>query len=166
MLLSDQQLKFVRDLIGHWLDVRRGALVPLEDDIDPCELLRWFDCIAIAHVRQPSQVMVELAGAAVNRRFGRDIRRTNWMDLVPPTLGDPGERAREQIRRVPCGFYHKFTVAEVGLPALTAYPRPRWQAASGSTRWPASHISTTNLSISGRQVSGHREHGSDPSGAN
>jgi hypothetical protein len=120
MHLSDRRLKFARDLVGHWLDIRGGARVPLEEHIDPRELLRCFDHIAIVDLRQPGQVIFELAGSAVNRRFGRDIRRANWMDLVPPTLGDAGERARERICSVPCGFYHKFTAAQAGLPSLTA----------------------------------------------
>jgi hypothetical protein len=120
MFLSDLRLKFARDLIGHWLDIRGGALVPLDEDVDPRELLRCFDYIGIADLTQPAQVIVELAGAGFNRRFGRDIRRLNWLDLVPPTLGDAGQRARECIRAVPCGYYHHFTAARDGAPAVTA----------------------------------------------
>jgi hypothetical protein len=120
MLLSDLRLKFARDLIGHWLDIRGGALVPLDEDIDPRELLRCFDYIGIADLTQPAQVIVELAGAGLSRRFGRDIHRVNWLDLVPPTLGDSGERARGRIRSLPCGYYHHFTAARDGAPPVTA----------------------------------------------
>lgn len=119
MLLSDLRLKFARDLIGHWLDIRAGALVPLEADIDPRELLHCFDYTAIADLTQPAKVIFDLAGVGVGRRFGRDIRHVNWVDLVPETIGDAGIRARERIRSSPCGFYHKLTVALEGAPAVT-----------------------------------------------
>jgi hypothetical protein len=120
MFLYDLRLKFARDLIGHWLSIRGGALVPLGENIDPRELLRCIDYVGIADLTQPAQVFVELAGAAMNRRFGRNIRHLNWLDLVPPILGDAGERARGRIRSVPCGYYHRFTVARDGAAAVTA----------------------------------------------
>ena len=95
MLLHDLRLKFARELIEHWLVIRGGALVPVDDDIDPRELLPCFDYLAIAGVSTPGHVEIELAGVGLNRRFGRDIRRVNWLDLVPPLLGDGGRRARE-----------------------------------------------------------------------
>ncbi len=111
MFLFDLRLKFARDLIGHWLDIRRGAPVPLEADLDPRALLRYYDRIGIIGLTRPSRLIIELAGAAVRRRFGRELNHMNWIELVPPTLGDAGQRARERIRRTPCGFYHKFTAA-------------------------------------------------------
>ena len=120
MLLFDPRLKFARHLIGHWLEIRRGALAPLAEDIDPRELLRGCDNIAIADLMQPAEVNIELAGLRVNRRYGRDIRRLNWLKLVPPALRDAGERARVRIRSLPCGFYYKFTVTREAGPAVTA----------------------------------------------
>ena len=120
MLLFDIQLKFARDLIGHWSDIRRGAPVPLEVDLDPRTLLPILGNIGIVELMEPSKLIIELAGAAVRRRFGREIRHMNWIDLVPPTLGEAGQRARERIRRQPCGFYHKFTVARDGADMATA----------------------------------------------
>lgn len=120
MFLSDLRLRFARDLIGHWLDIRGGALVPLDEDLDPRELVRCLDYIGIADLTHPGQVIIELAGAGISHRFGRDIRLVNWLDLVPPVLGEAGERAREQIRSVPCGYYHKFRAARDGAPAMTA----------------------------------------------
>ncbi len=120
MLLSDLRLKFARDLIGHWVDIRGGALVPLDEDIDPRELLRSFDYIAIADLSQPAQVNLELVGAGLSRRYGRDIRNVNWMDLVPAELGAAATRARDRIRSVPCGAYYKFTASRDGAPAVTA----------------------------------------------
>ena len=120
MLLSDLRLKFARDLIGHWIDIRGGALVPLEEDIDPRQLLRSFDYIAIADFSNPSAVNVELAGAGLMRRYGRDLRNVNWMDLVPLELGAMAGRARDRIRDVPCGAYYKFTASREGAPAMTA----------------------------------------------
>jgi hypothetical protein len=120
MLIIDLRLKFARDLVAHWLDIRHGALVPLEEDLDPRALLPWLSNIGIISLTHPSKLIIELAGAAVRRRFGREIHHANWVELVPPTLGDAGQRARERIRRVPCGFYHKFTVARNGADAFTA----------------------------------------------
>lgn len=125
MLLSDLRLKFAFKLIGHWLDIRGGALAPLDDDLDPRELLPCFDNIAIADLTQPARVIIELAGAHISRRFGRDIRHVNWVDLVPPELAGAGQHAREQIRAVPCGYYHKFTAAGISAETLVLPLRHR-----------------------------------------
>src|SRR5215471_15913131 len=117
MQLHDPKLNFARDLIGHWLGIRGGALVPLDDDIDPRPLQPCIDYIGIVDL---AQVTIELAGTGLIRRFGGDIRHLNWLDLVPPTLGDAGERAREHIRNLPCGYYHEFTVARDRAPSITA----------------------------------------------
>jgi hypothetical protein len=120
MELYDPKLKFARDLIGHWLGIRGGALVPLDDDIDPRPLQPCIDQVGILDLTQPAQMTIELAGAGLIRRFGGRIRHLNWLDLVPPTLGDAGERAREHIRNLPCGYYHEFTVACDRSPSITA----------------------------------------------
>jgi hypothetical protein len=110
MLISDLRLKFARDLIGHWLDIRGAALVPAEEDIDPRQLLSCLDQIAIINLANSPKMTVEMAGSVMTRRYGHDIRHLNWVDLVPAVLGDIGQRARERIRKLPCGFYHKVTV--------------------------------------------------------
>ena len=74
MVLSDRRLRFARDLIEHWLHIRRGALVPRDEDLDP----PCFENIAIADLTQPTQVIFELAGARVSRRSDRDLRHVNW----------------------------------------------------------------------------------------
>jgi len=117
MQLYDPKLKFARELIGHWLGIRGGALVPLDDDVDPRPPQSCIDYIGIVDL---AHVTIELAGAGLIRRFGGDIRHLNWLDLVPPTLGDAGERAREHIRDLPCGYYHEFTVARDRAPPITA----------------------------------------------
>jgi hypothetical protein len=107
VLLSDRRLKFADELIMHWLDIRGDALVPLEEDIVPNALQHCFDRVGIADLSQPAQVIFEVAGAEVSRRFGRNIARLNWVDLVPPAVAEVGVRAREKILGVPCGFYHE-----------------------------------------------------------
>jgi hypothetical protein len=109
MLLFDRRLRFARALTEHWLEIRGGAMVPLDEDIDPRALVGCFNFIGIADLMQPAQVIIELAGAGMRRRFGRDIRDVDWVDLVPPALGEAGKRARARIRSVPCGYYHQFT---------------------------------------------------------
>jgi hypothetical protein len=98
MLLFDRRLRFARALTEHWLEIRGGAMVPLDEDIDPRALVGCFNFIGIADLMQPAQVIIELAGAGMRRRFGRDIRDVDWVDLVPPALGEAGKRARERIR--------------------------------------------------------------------
>src|ERR1051326_6487271 len=120
MLLSDRRLKFGWSLIAHWLDIRRGALVPRDEDLDPRELVRGLKDIGIADLTQPAQIIFELAGCDASRRFDRDLRHVNWLDLVPAVLGDAGERACKQIRGVPCGYYHKFTAARDDAAAIVA----------------------------------------------
>jgi hypothetical protein len=36
---SCPRLKFERDLIAHWMQIRRVGLVPAEEDIDPRQLV-------------------------------------------------------------------------------------------------------------------------------
>jgi hypothetical protein len=90
MLLFDRRLRFARALTEHWLEIRGGAMVPLDEDIDPRALVGCFNFIGIADLMQPAQVIIELAGAGMRRRFGRDIRDVDWVDLVPPALGEAG----------------------------------------------------------------------------
>ena len=94
--------------------------MPLDEDIDPRHLLRSFDYIAIADFSKPAEVNIELAGAGLARRYGRDLRNVNWMELVPPEFGAVAARARDRIRSVPCGAYYKFTVSREGAPPMTA----------------------------------------------
>ncbi|HWI27564.1 MAG TPA: PAS domain-containing protein [Stellaceae bacterium] len=120
MLLFDLRLKFARALIWHWLEIRGGARVPLEVDLDPRALLPCLTAIGIIDLTRPSKLMIAQAGGTLRRRFGRDVRHMNWTELVPPTLGDAGQQACERVRRTPCGFYHKFTVVPEGMEAVTA----------------------------------------------
>lgn len=120
MFLFDPRLKFARNRIEHWLEIRRGALVPRDEDLDPRQLVRSFEHIGIADLTQSAQVVFDLAGSRLRRRFNRDIRHVNWADLVPAVLGKAGERAREQIRDLPCGYYHRFTVVSDHTPSITA----------------------------------------------
>ena len=121
MLLSDPRLKFADELVAHWLAIRGDALVPLEEDLVPDALRGCFDHLGIADLTRPAQVIFELAGAGLSRRFGyQNIAHINWVDLVPPALGDAGLRAHENIRSVPCGFYHEFTARRDGMSVVTA----------------------------------------------
>ena len=119
MLLFDLRLKFARELIGHWLEIRRGALVPLEADLDPRALLPSLERIGIIDLTRPRKLIIEQAGASMRRRFGCEIRHRDWLELVPPIIGEAGQRARERIRTAPCGFYHRFTIARDGTGKVT-----------------------------------------------
>ncbi len=120
MLLSDPRLDFATELIRHWLDIRGSALVPLEEDLVPSVLRHCFDHVAIADLTRPAQVILDIAGAGLSRRFGREVARANWVDLVPPALGDVGLLARDSVCGVPCGFYHEITARPAGASAGTA----------------------------------------------
>ena len=120
MLLHDRRLDFARDLVGHWLRIRGGDLVPFGRDVDPRELLPWLPYLGIADLA-PEGAVFAVAGAVVKHRFGREIRHLKWRDLVPPILGHVGESARDSICRIPCGYYHKFTVVrEEGVAPISA----------------------------------------------
>jgi hypothetical protein len=62
--------------------IRRGNLVPLEEDIDSRELVRLFPWLTIADLSEPETATIEVAGAAVTRRFATGIRKANWIDFV------------------------------------------------------------------------------------
>jgi hypothetical protein len=118
MNLYDTRLDFARCLVRHWIDLRGGALLPLEADIDPNELAPICDSLGILDLRLPSRLGFELAGERVRKRFGRDVDQVNWLDLVPPALAEPGKIAREHARTLPCAYYRRFTVSRGDAPAV------------------------------------------------
>jgi hypothetical protein len=120
MLLNDSKLRFARELIGHWTQIRRGNLVPLEEDIDPRELVRLFPWLTIADLSEPETATIEVAGAAVTRRFATDIRKANWIDFMPPAMRRPAAMARDLLITVPCGIYYRYQLSDSGGPLLAA----------------------------------------------
>jgi hypothetical protein len=119
MNLYDTRLDFARRLIRHWLDIRGGALVPLEAEIDPNELAPIFDSLGMIDLGLPSHMAIEFAGERLRKRFGRDLEQVNWLDLVPSAVREAGKIARERARRMPCAYYHSFTVTRADAPAVT-----------------------------------------------
>src|SRR5580658_1378017 len=119
MNLYDTRLDFARGLIRHWLDIRGGALVPLEAEIDPNELAPIFDSLGMIDLGLPYHMAVEFAGERLRKRFGRDLQQVNWLDLVPPAVRDAWKSARAGARRMPFADYHSFTVSRADAPAVT-----------------------------------------------
>lgn len=120
MLLSDRRLKFARGLIQHWLDIRRGALVPLEEDIDPRELLPLLSFLSVADVALPDAATMELVGQGVRRRYGQDIRKTDWFAFIVPEQRAAADEAKRLFISVPCGAYYRFTISVGGERMLEA----------------------------------------------
>ena len=120
MLLNDSKLRFARELIGHWMQIRRGNLVPLEEDIDPRELIRLFPWITIADLSEPETATIEVAGSAVARRFATDIRKANWIDFVPREMRRPAAIAKDLLITVPCGIYYRYQLSAGSGPLLAA----------------------------------------------
>lgn len=135
MLLNDSRLRFARELIGHWMQIRRGKLVPLEEDIDPRELVGLFPWITIADLSEPETATLQVVGAGVARRFATDLRKANWLDFFPPEIRRSAAIAKDLLITVPCGVYYRYRLSvggaallaaeTVGLPLRTrASPRP------------------------------------------
>ncbi len=120
MLLSDLRLRFARDLVAHWMQIRRVGLVPYEEDIDPRALVGSFPFLTIADISQADAVHIELVGEAIKRRYGRDTRRANWLDFIPATNREAAETARHLVIRVPCGVYYKIKVWSDAMTAVAA----------------------------------------------
>jgi PAS domain len=110
MLLSDRRLRFARDLIGHWAHLPREGLVPFEEDVDPGALLPLMPFITLIAVAQPTGTSLELVFPELSRRWGRDMRKADYFDFLPPEHRAAAEQAKRLFISVPCGAYHRFAI--------------------------------------------------------
>lgn len=110
MLLSDPQLRFARDLVAHWSYIRQGALVPFEEDLDPRALMTSMPFITIAALAQPTGVTLELVFPQLSRRYGKDMRKADYFDLIPPERRAAAEEVKRLLIDTPCGVYLRFAI--------------------------------------------------------
>jgi hypothetical protein len=59
VLIFDSQLKFARELVAHWLHIRREGLVPFEEDIDPRAIVGLWPRISIMDISKPKTATVQ-----------------------------------------------------------------------------------------------------------
>jgi hypothetical protein len=110
MLLADPRLRFARDLVAHWTHIRQAGLVPFEEDIDPRALMPAMPFITITAVGQPSGVTLELVFPEISRRYGKDMRKADHFDHIPPQRRAAAEEAKRLFVSVPCGAYLHFAI--------------------------------------------------------
>jgi hypothetical protein len=113
MQLYDQRLKFARDLVSHWSNIRGGrVLVPSERDLDLRELQRLIPTLSIMDSPAPDASIVAVMGQdRMDPDFWRPARTTNWFDLIPPALKESAILARQTLIETPCGVYYHYVAS-------------------------------------------------------
>ena len=113
MQLHDQRLKFARDLVSHWSDIRGGrVLVPSERDLDFRELQRIIPKLSIMDSPGPDASIVAVMGPdRMEPDLWRPVRTTNWFDLIPPALRELAIFARQKLIETPCGVYYHYVAS-------------------------------------------------------
>lgn len=111
MLLSDPRLGFAQDLIAHWTRIRRGGLVPAEDDLDPRVLIGSLRFITLTAVGRQNMATIELVFPEISRRYGRDMRKADSLQLFAPEERVRIEETRRLVVGVPCGTYGRYVIS-------------------------------------------------------
>jgi hypothetical protein len=112
MQIFDPRLRFARELVTHWMQIRLEGLVPLEEDIDPRAIIGAWPNISIMNIAAPATATVDFMKPEARERYGRDIRKTNWFDFIPPDQKQLAEMVRGLLIGVPCGVYYAFTTSD------------------------------------------------------
>jgi len=102
---------WLSDNFRHYLNVWRSskgegdvpALATLLDAPDPL-IHPWLN---IVDVEAPDIQLVRLAGTAVVNYFGKDLTRTNFLDILSPQALPIILRAHHHVSSVPCGVFHE-----------------------------------------------------------
>jgi hypothetical protein len=99
-----------RLLLGHWLDARKTALVPLRDDIDPGQLKPALSHLFMLNMVGPETAVYRLVGTAHRARWGVELTGHVWGEFLDDALRI--ERTRRLWRAVeqPCGFIARYEV--------------------------------------------------------
>jgi hypothetical protein len=111
MELYDHRLRFARDLVSHWSDVRGRdrVLVPSERDLDFRELERILPKLSIMDSYAPDDLIVMFMGRdRIEPDLAQAIKRTNWFDLIPPEVRELAKDARKKLLETPCGVYYHY----------------------------------------------------------
>ncbi len=111
MLLDDPRLNFASDLIAHWTEIRGSGLVPFDIKIDPTKMIRSVPFITIAKIADPEISQIQLIELGLHRRYGRDITRANWFELLPPQYRASVKEVTRLLLSVPCGLYYRLRVS-------------------------------------------------------
>ena len=114
MQLHDQRLRFARDLVLQWSDVRDRArvLVPSERDLDFSALERILPRLSIMDSYAPDDLIVMFMGRdRIEPDLARAIKRTNWFDLIPPGVRELAKDARKKLIETPCGVYYHYAAS-------------------------------------------------------
>jgi hypothetical protein len=136
MLLSDPRLRFAQEMIAHWTQIRRADLVPAEDDLDPRMLTGCLRFITIVAVGRPDAATIELVFPEISRRYGRDMRKVDSLQLFAPEERVKIEETKRLVLGVPCGTYGRFVISAgevrvVETEALSLPMRGRGQTKPG-----------------------------------
>ena len=109
MPLDDPSLSFASDLIAHWTEIRGSGLVPFDIRVDPTKMIRSVPFITIAKISNPE--VSQLMELGLHRRYGRDITRANWFELLAPQHRESVKEVTRLLLSVPCGLYYKLRVS-------------------------------------------------------
>ena len=147
MELHDQRLRFARDLVSHWSDVRSHdrVLVPSEQHLDFRELERILPKLSIMDGPTPDASIVSVMGRdRMAPDLAQAIKGANWFDLIPPEARGLAERARKKLIETPCGVYYHYTAGgpddffQEGETLVLPICK-------GNSKTPSSTISVTNV---------------------
>jgi hypothetical protein len=83
-------------MIGYWDSLRRGYTAPAQADIEPRAISRVLPNVFILDAASPTNPTYRLAGTAVCRRFGHDLRDKSYLDYWD---GPSRETLRLLLRR-------------------------------------------------------------------
>ncbi len=114
MELSDQRLRFARDLVFHWSDVRRRdrVLVPSERNLDFPALDRILPKLSIMDTLAPDASIVVFMGRDRSETdLAQGIKSANWFQLIPQEARELAEHARTKLIETPCGVYYHYRVS-------------------------------------------------------
>ncbi len=77
----------LRRMIGHWLGLRRGRLLPARRDVDPAAL-RWAlaDIFMVDHLPETDRYRFRLAGERIVEQMGDPMRGRHLDEIVPPGM--------------------------------------------------------------------------------
>ena len=109
MQLYDQRLRFARDLVLHWSEVRGRdrVLVPSERDLDFSALERILPKLSITDSPTPNAAIVSVMGRdRIEPDLARAIKGANWFDLIPPEARKLAEHIHRRLIETPCGVYY------------------------------------------------------------
>ena len=127
----------LRRMVNYW-DARRGTrLMPSFEDIDPSYIPWALSSMYVLRVVQGGEFVYRLAGAEVERPYGRPLRDTSISDLYPPRSARVIQERWTRVAREPACC---FTNTEHPSPGDTFIAAQRVTVPLGRNGWQADHI--------------------------